>query len=371
MDQTFKLKDFFNKELVSDLANALKSGWPEFEKTGFEQVVNSKLYDLELKERSKLVSVCLKSFLPTDYPQALSILLKTLNYTRSSDEMEAMSGFYYMPHCDFVADYGLDHFEESMHAMYEITKRFTSEFSIRFFLRKFPVETLARLKKWTKDENHHVRRLVSEGMRPRLPWSFRLKEFEKDPSPVIELLELLKDDDELYVRRSVANNLNDITKNHPDRVVELLTLWNTNASGDRKWIIRHALRSLVKEGHSGALLLLGYSPEVKIILENFHCDKEAFIGGEISFHFELKSLEAEPANLMIDFVVHYRKASGKQSPKVFKLAQKKIEPNQNLSFNKKLVLKQRTTRKLYAGKHHIEIQVNGKSLGKELFQLNS
>ena len=163
-----------------------------------------------------------------------------------------------MPHCFFVAEYGLDHFEPSMQAHYQLTQRFTAEFSIRPFLIKHTEATLARLRQWARDPNEHVRRLVSEGTRPRLPWASRLPAFQADPAPVLALLELLKDDPALYVRRSVANNLNDIGKDHPRVLMQTAQRWMRDATPERAWVVRHALRWAVKQGDPAALKVLGF-----------------------------------------------------------------------------------------------------------------
>ena len=174
-----------------------------------------------------------------------------------------MAAFLYMPHLFFVARHGLDHFEDSMRAQYALTQRFTAEYSIRAFLEKHPEATLARLREWAADPSQHVRRLVSEGTRPRLPWAPRLRAFQKDPRPVLELLELLKDDPELYVRRSVANNLNDIGKDHPALLTAVAKRWLRGATPERRWIVDHALRSAVKRADAGALGALGYGARPK------------------------------------------------------------------------------------------------------------
>jgi 3-methyladenine DNA glycosylase AlkC len=174
-----------------------------------------------------------------------------------------MAVFFYLPHTTFVADYGLDPahnggrdpFEASMKALHELTRRFTAEFAIRPFLIAQEARTLASLMKWTRDPDPHVRRLCSEGSRPRLPWGLRLQSFVRDPRPTLPILEALKDDPELYVRRSVANHLGDIAKDHPDLVLDLCARWLKGASSERKWLIRHALRYPAKKGSKAALKL--------------------------------------------------------------------------------------------------------------------
>ena len=196
-----------------------------------------------------------------------------------------METLFYLPFVFFVADHGLECFETSMRAQYELTKRFTAEFSIRAFIERYPNETLKRLAEWAHDPNMHVRRLVSEGTRPRLPWASRLRGFQEDPSPVLELLEVLKDDPEEYVRRSVANNLNDISKDHPELVVEVTRRWWLDASEDRRRLVRHALRTLVKAGNTEALAVLGYDAISAIEVRAVTCTPDVIEIGE-KLHIE-------------------------------------------------------------------------------------
>src|SRR5262245_24710580 len=190
----------------------------------------------------------MRAHLPRAFPAAAEILVASLGPELDGTEGFGLSPFRYLPHVLFVQKYGLDHFEPAMRAQYELTKRFSAESSIRAYLVKYPDATYARLVEWARDESPHVRRLVSEGPRPRLPWAPRLPAFQKDPRPVIALLELLKDDPERYVQRSVANNINDIGKDHPDVAVALCRQWLNSATPARRWIVGHALRSLVKRG---------------------------------------------------------------------------------------------------------------------------
>jgi hypothetical protein len=196
-----------------------------------------------------------------------------------------------------------------------------------------------------------------------------LPEFQKDPSEVLELLELLKDDDELYVRRSVANNLNDIAKDHPDIVIETLKKWNYSASDGTKWIIKHASRSLIKDGHPEALELLGFKYGVNINITDFQASETVKFGEALLFSFELSSLEKDSVNLMVDYVIHHVKANGKTSPKVFKLAKKTLAPSEKSTVQRKHAMRPISTRKYYPGTHSLEIQVNGKILARKDFEL--
>ena len=226
--------------------------------------------------------------LDRDRVRALGILVDSFGPEIGDRELTGMDSFVYLPHVYFIAEHGIDHFEAAMRAQYEVTKRFTAEFSIRAYLDRYPQATLERLMAWTRDPNVHVRRLVSEGSRPRLPWAGRLRRFQEDPSPVLELLEELKDDPEEYVRRSVANNLNDISKDHPERTVEVAERWWKGASPNRKRLVRHALRTLVKAGHPGALAVLGYASDSPASVQSVVCSPTTVaIGGKIRIEVEV------------------------------------------------------------------------------------
>ena len=253
----------------------------------------------------------MRKHLPAEYPQAIDVLLASASQPHEHRASGGMAAFLYMPHLFFVAQHGLDHFEDSMRAQHALTQRFTAEYSIRAFLEKHPEATLARLREWTSDPSQHVRRLVSEGTRPRLPWAPRLRAFQKDPRPVLELLELLKDDPELYVRRSVANNLNDIGKDHPALLTAVAKRWLRGASEERRWIVNHALRSAVKRADAGALGALGYGAKAEVAVGDKRITPlRAKIGGSVTVSFTLANKQRRPQRVMVDLVVHFVKARG-------------------------------------------------------------
>ncbi|MFA9370956.1 MAG: DNA alkylation repair protein [Labilibaculum antarcticum] len=370
MEEGFLFKDVYNKHLVENMASNIQNSWSEFNISSFVNSITPKLDALSLSKRSQLICIELYNHLPKDFPKALKILLNSFNPEMGTTNIQGFEGFYYMPIADYVSRFGLEKedFHFSINALIEITKRFTSENAIRPFIRKFPKETFQYLHQWTNNENVHVRRLISEGTRPKLPWASPLREFQKDPSPVLELLEKLKEDDELYVRRSVANNLNDIAKDHPDLVVETLARWNKTNNKGTQWIIGHASRTLLKQGHPKALELLGFPQNIQIKVNNLRVNRPTCqLGDEIELSFELESLSADKQNLMIDFIVHYMKANGKTAPKVFKLSKKSIPASGCLPFKKKISFKPITTRKHYLGQHEIEIQINGMKYEKVSF----
>lgn len=370
MEDGFLFKEVFNRQMIIRMAGKIKQVWPEFSDSDFIENASAGLDDLELKQRAQHIAEILKLNLPEKYPDALKIILSSFEAETQGDELKGLETFYYMPFTIFTARYGLDHFDLSMQVLYEITKRFTSEEAIRPFLIQYPAQTLAILHQWTRDASVHVRRLVSEGTRPRLPWTQRLPAFQENPQPVLELLELLKDDKELYVRRSVANNLNDIAKDNPDVVIETLERWAASKNPGTQWIIRHASRTLVKQGDARVLHLLGYETQLNLEIQNFIITpQQVAFGGKIHFSFDVINKEKRTHKLMLDYIMHHVKANGTTSPKVFKLSQKDIAAGQKLSLSKNHSFHAITTRVYYPGEHHIEIQVNGNILASGSFIL--
>ena len=370
MEQNFQVRDVFNEHVVNQLAANLARVWAEFDANGFRHSINARLKSLTFSERAALIRDSLWEYLPKDYPRALEILLKALPPELPDCEFTGYDGFIVLPQNEFVAKYGLEHYNLSMQALYEMTKRFSAEGAIRAFLLKYPEKTLAILSKWAQDENCHVRRLVSEGTRPRLPWAIQLKPFIEDPHPVLQLLEKLKTDPERMVHRSVANNLNDIAKDNPDEVVKTLRRWSRIEDDGTEWLIRHAARTLVKQGNKEILAVLGYDSNAGITVSNIQLDNPAVkMGGDLSFSFEIRSKAKESQNLVIDYVIHHVKANGALAPKVFKLTTKRLKAGETLRISKKHSFRPISTRKYYSGKHTVEIQINGVKYGKAEFWL--
>lgn len=355
-----QLKHFFGTEVVRSIARDLRRVHPPFRERPFAEACLAGLSDLELLQRGWHIAEVMHRHLPQPFTQAADVLIASLGPEIPATRSSGMAPFRYLPHVLYVQKYGLDDFEAAMRAQYELTKRFSAESSIRPFLVRYPEQTYARLREWASDESTHVRRLVSEGTRPRLPWAPRLRSFQNNPSPVIALLELLKDDPGLYVRRSVANNLNDIGKDHPDLAVEVCRRWLVGASAEREWIVRHALRSLVKRGHRGALKLLGVSATPRVAIGKIKLlPKTVEIGGRLRFSFEITSTGRKVQELLVDYAVHFMKANGETRPKVFKLAGVTLAPSGVKEFRGTLSFEQMTTRRHYPGRHRIELLVNG------------
>ena len=368
-------KDLFNRALVEDVARHIKMRWSGFDAPAFTAAALKDFKQLELKARATQIAGALAQYLPADFPRAAKILTATLRPLDKTgepidDASKGLKGWAIWPMGEYVAAQGQGHVDEALKALRELTIRSTSEFAIRPFLQNHPKKTLATLKGWLKDSNHHVRRLVSEGSRPRLPWGLRLKTFVIDPAPILPLLEALKDDPSEYVRRSVANSINDIAKDHPDLVAALAARWLKNAPAERKRLVRHACRTLIKAGHVKTLEALGFASKPKVTLKGFAVTTPRVkYGAHAVFTVELISAGAAAQNIVLDYVVHHRKKNGGTTPKVFKWKTLVLAPKQSLTLERRHALRPITTRVYYAGTHRIEIMVNGKALKGADFEL--
>jgi len=367
-------KNLFNEQIIASMGEHLTKAWPKFDCPGFTAIAANNLDALELKERSAQITEALVAFLPDDFEHAAAVMLESLapedGYDINANESDqGIVGWAIMPMVDYVGLHGLEHFDLSMNLFKEMTKRSSSEFGIRFFIMAEPERTLTTLKTWLNDPNHHVRRLISEGTRSRLPWAMRLPTFIENPSPVLELLEALKDDEEEYVRRSVANNLNDIAKDNPDIVAKIAGKWLKDADKNRQRLVRRACRTLIKQGHKPTLKALGYkAPRIKLEKLEVLTPLVGF-GSALHFEISLVSASKKEQNLIIDYAIHHRKANGKTSPKIFKWKTGTLAPSEILFAKRKHAIKKITTRAYYSGTHRLELFVNGVSLGSKDFEL--
>jgi 3-methyladenine DNA glycosylase AlkC len=354
------LKDSFGTNVPGIIAAPFVAVDPGFDRAGFERFCLDGYLDLELTPRARRIADGLAAYLPADRGRALDLLVESLPHGQDPATFEGMDGFRYLPHVFFVAEHGLDHFERAMTAQYELTKLFTAEFSIRAYLVHHCDATLQRLREWTADPNVHVRRLVSEGTRPRLPWAPRLKEFQHDPTPVVELLERLRDDPEEYVRRSVANNLNDIAKDHPDVVVEIPRRWWADGDDNRRRLVRHGLRTLIKAGDPGALDVLGYGASSPVTIDGIEITPSSVpVGSRVTIELWLTNPSADDAGALVDLRVHFVKANGSTSPKVFKGRELQLGPGESGKVRKTVSVAQHSTRTHHPGRHEVEAIVNG------------
>jgi 3-methyladenine DNA glycosylase AlkC len=355
------LKNQYGPEIPRKIADMIRRVDPSFPHQAFLKDALAGYEALELMPRGRHLSRVLRRHLPGDYAKAVKILLASQGPKLDQTEGAGLAPFLYMPHVFFVAEYGADHFDVSMKALYELTQRFTAEFSIRPFLDRDPERVMKVLHTWTQDPSPHVRRLVSEGTRPRLPWASRLRSFQKDPRPVLALLGKLKEDPEIYVRRSVANNLNDIGKDHPEVLLRTAKRWMKGASGDRQRLVRHALRTLIKNGNAAALEILGFGGPARAAIKNPRVETLTRAGkNRVQISFTLVNREDTSARFLVDFRIHYLKSSGRSVPKVFKLTALELSPRKSVALSKSVSLENMTTRRHFPGRHAVDALVNGR-----------
>ncbi len=367
-------KEFINQDLIATLGRIFQRVSPGFDTEMFVAIASKGLDKLELKQRVVQVRDALDATLPPTFDQRCRLLLASLHPSEDTDRDgvkfsdEGACGFAVWPLTELVSHCGLDYPEQSLDVLKEMTKRFSSEFAVRPFLVHHEAVSLNIFRKWASDDNRHVRRLASEGSRPRLPWGMRLHKFVDDPSPLMPLLEALKNDPEEYVRRSVANNLNDIAKDHPEAVVSLANRWIEEAPKPRVRLLKHACRTLIKNGDTGALAVFGYHSAQHVEADIQIITPTVQYGEHLEFSLTLKGLKPG-GNLMVDYRIHFVKANGTTSPKVFKWLDKQAVTASSLQAARRHAIKPITTRKYYAGTHRLELLVNGVSLGTAEFDL--
>ena len=361
---SYQLKTLFDAALVGEIADRLQTAHAALDRDAFVHAAVRDLDELELKQRSARICEAMIEHLPADFHEATTILLEAMGEADESGGLEGFSGFLFMPFLDYVAERGLGDSRRALDVLERMTLYFSAEFAIRPYLLADPKKTMARMLEWASAEDWRVRRLASEGSRPRLPWAFRLKPLIKDPSPVLPILDRLHDDPHLVVRRSVANHLNDLAKDHPDLAVATARRWWASETEGARWTVRHGLRTLVKQGHAGALEVLGFRGGDRLDLEGFALQPARVeIGGRVEFGFTLISRERSAVRLAVDYALHRVLKSGKQARKVFKLAVVEMAPGESRHFEGRQAFRQLSTRTYYPGTHRIEILVNGRSAG--------
>ncbi len=356
------LKEIFNRERLTHIARETAAVWPGFDSRRFMTLATSGLDDLGIMQRMRQVATSLHETLPEDFAEAVPILRGLAPRVGHSFAAISLS--------EFVALYGQKHFDLSLETLKGLTRFGSSEFAIRHFLVADFDRTISVMRGWAEDLDEHVRRLASEGSRPRLPWSFQLKNLIADPAPTLPILEALKADPSLYVRKSVANHLNDIGKDNPDCLVERVSGWDRSGR-ETAWIVRHALRTLIKKGDPRALALIGATGQAQVRVEAFSVSPGRLkLGGDVTISADLVSTGETDQRIVADYAVHYVKANGGTSRKIFKLRQFDLAPNGRQSLSIRRAIRDFTTRKHHAGRHVVELMVNGRSVAEAAFELS-
>ncbi len=353
------LKNMFNPVFLEQVGDAAEMVLEDFDKKVFLKAVFAGNWEqLELKQRIRRISTVLHDMFSGDYTHDIHSLLAL------TEELHRRAGrdntFEYMFLPDYIEQYGTLHPRESLKAMERITILVSCEYAIRPFLIQDLKGTLAVMKKWTGHKHASVRRLATEGCRPRLPWGMALPELKKDPAPIMPILDLLKQDESEFVRRSVANNLNDIAKDNPHVVLEIAKQWQ-GISEDTDRLIKHASRTLLKRADAAALSLFGISQDVNCAISGLSLASERLqIGEYLEFSFLLENRDKATADFRVEYAIHYCKAGGKTGRKVFKITENRYAPGKPVSFSRRQSFADMTTRKHYAGLHTLEIVINGK-----------
>ncbi len=354
------MKNWFNEAFYQRTAAQLAALHPRFDHEGFLAHSLDGLDARELMARLHRTADAFDRALPLPFAEQLAVL--------HAHAPQIGHNFVAIWPCAHVAAHGLAQPELALPALRDLTRHGSAEFALRPFLARDLPGTLAVLHTWAACEDEHVRRLASEGSRPRLPWGERLQALVADPSPTLPLLAALRADPSLYVRKSVANHLNDIAKDHPDVVLDLVSSWD-RADAHTAWIVRHALRTLIKRGNPGALALFGAGAEPRLTARLAVSPGRIRLGDKLSLSATLASTARRPQALLVDYVVHYARASGRASAKVFKWTELTLAPGESLTLTKGQTIRDFTTRRHHPGHHLVELQINGRRLAETAFTL--
>lgn len=347
-----QLKEMFNEKYFEKLGTEIYQVYKNFDKKKFLNEVKYNLSERSLNERMRYTSLQLHKFLPEDFEHSVDIMKKVIP--------NMPQGYTNLLFPDYVSVFGLDHEKAALEALHYFTKFGSSEFAIRVFLRKDFQNTIKVMYQWSEDENHHVRRLSSEGSRPRLPWSFKLDEVIRNPKHTLPILENLKEDKEVYVQKSVANHLNDISKENDQIFMDTIRRWK-GLSKQTDWIIKHGSRTMLKAGDEKVLKLFGTGDSKKVEIEEFKLEKTKIkFGHALNFEFTIRNYSKKNNSLRIEFALYFLKSNGTYTKKVFKISEKEIHGLASIKVQKTYTFKPITTRVYYPGEHKISVIVNGK-----------
>lgn len=364
------LKNIFSQRLIIPFAGVVQKVWPVFAPEQFLQTVFDSQYEkLELKQRTKHIAHSLRVCLPQNCREALEIVTKVAQYYIDQHGEKLTFEWIFLP--EFIEMHGVDDPDASIPAIETVTRWSSCEFTVRPYLLKYPERMHAQMLAWSHHSSPMVRRLSSEGIRPRLPWGMGVPALKRDPSPILPILENLKQDPAETVRRSVANNLNDIAKEHPQIVLDIAQRW-LGQHPDTDWVIRHACRGLLKKGNAQALAFFGFEKGVNDVeVTTLQHNPEVAIGNVLDFSFNLQNLADTPQSLRLEYQIDYQTLSGKISSKVFKIKEMELAANASVQIERHQRFQDFTTRKHYPGVHVLRILVNGTPLAEGQFMVTS
>lgn len=362
------LKNIFSRRLIEPFTVELRAVFPTFrEKQFLQHLFDEQWEPLELKQRVRRISQVLREYLPPEYPDALQVLVGTTERYLNQHGDKLTFEYTFLP--DFVEAFGVAHPDVSIPALETLTRWSSAEFAVRPFLQHYPERMYRQMLLWSEHSSPMVRRLSSEGIRPRLPWGMGVPALKRDPAPILPILERLKNDPAETVRRSVANNLNDIAKDHPNIVLDIAARW-LGQNPETDWIVRHACRGLLKKGNANALAHFGYQKGVEgIQIQDLSCTSQVAIGGRLDFAFRIVNNADSSAAIRLEYAIDYQTLSGKTSIKVFKIKECTLGAGQSLLLEKYQRFQDFTTRKHFPGKHKLSILVNGTALNDCSFEV--
>ncbi|MFK7758195.1 MAG: DNA alkylation repair protein [Flavobacteriales bacterium] len=363
------LKNIYSPEFFQEFNEAMSHGHAKFNAKAFlTEVYSDGWEDLELKGRMRRISSSLRPFLNSDYKESLSELKICVKALQKKTDSEFNYEFMFIP--DYVEVFGLEDLNPSVKAFTSITQFSSCEFAVRPFIATHPQKMYKQMIQWAVHKDKLVRRLASEGYRPRLPWAMALPELKIDPSPLLEMLELLKDDEAETVRKSVANNLNDISKDHPKLILELAQKW-IGRTKQCDWVLKHGCRTLLKKGMPEAMELFGLSYNSNITHASLTVSEKSInMGDSLEFSFNLVNSSKSYVLTRLEYAIYYQKANGTLSKKVYKISEKEYAGNSEVLISRKQPFKPISTRKFHAGKHQLALIINGKEFERYDFNLS-
>lgn len=361
-------KNIYNQKFFDEFTEATQQVIPNFDKSSFiKHIFDSEWEGRELKQRMRHISIVLKKHLSEDYDENVNTILKIIQQLQKNGFKEDSLEYMFFP--DFIELYGSENYNSSIKAFEQITQFTSCEFAVRPFIIKYQKEMIEQLLLWTKHNHPMVRRLATEGCRPRLPWAMAIPSLKNNPSPILPILENLKGDESESVRRSVANNLNDISKDNPVTAINLVKKWQGKTK-ETDWLIKHACRTLLKQGDSEVMELFGFGSVKEIRLAGFQIlTPHVKIGDSLEFRFELRNTSKSKLKIRLEYGLYYQKANGTLAKKVFTISEKEYPENSTTKILRKQSFKLVTTRKFHLGLHQLSIIINGKELEKFSFEL--
>lgn len=364
------LKNIYNQKFFSAFTEALVQIKPDFNTPSFlNHIHDDEWENRELKQRMRHITIVLNNHLPDDFKENVDTILNLIAHLESKGIKEEVIEYMFLP--DFIELYGLEDYDTSVYAFERITQFTSCEFAVRPFIIRYADKMIQQMRLWSNHEHPMVRRLATEGCRPRLPWAMAIPSLKKDPASILSILDGLKNDPSESVRRSVANNLNDISKDNPDTVIELVKAWQ-GQSKETDWVVKHACRTLLKQGNPKVLGLFGFGSVDKIDINKLQISSPRVqIGQSLEFSFELENANNDASLIRLEYGIYYQKANGSLSKKVYKISEKVYPGKSVTSITRKQPFKIITTRTFHTGLHQLSIIINGKELDRIDFELTN